>query len=235
MHHARLLRIDHVMGLHRLYWVPRGLEARQGTYVNYPAEELHAIFNLESHRHRTRLVGENLGTVPPVVNQSMARHGLREMFVVQFDLCPDPKTALREPAAQSVASLNTHDTPTFAAHWRGDDLADRIQLGLLRPGELKAAKKYRAQIKTALVRFLKTQGFLKNRKPPLREIVGALLAWLRASPSEIVLVNMEDLWLETRPQNVPGTSDERPNWRRKSRLPLEKILQDKRLRKLLPR
>ena len=124
MHHARLLRIDHVMGLHRLYWVPRGFEARQGTYVNYPAEELHAIFNLESHRNRTRLVGENLGTVPPAVNESMERHGLREMFVVQFEERPDPKAALRSPPALSVASLNTHDTPTFAAHWRGDDLVE---------------------------------------------------------------------------------------------------------------
>ncbi|HWC59598.1 MAG TPA: 4-alpha-glucanotransferase, partial [Verrucomicrobiae bacterium] len=73
MHHARLLRIDHVMGLHRLYWVPHGFAAREGTYVNYPADELHAIFSLESHRHRTRLVGENLGTVPPAVNESMQR------------------------------------------------------------------------------------------------------------------------------------------------------------------
>ena len=78
MSRARMLRIDHVMGLHRLYWVPRGFGPAQGTYVNYAAEELHAIFNLESHRHRTLLVGENLGTVPPAVNESMERHGLRK-------------------------------------------------------------------------------------------------------------------------------------------------------------
>ena len=131
MRYARLLRIDHVMGLHRLYWVPRGFAARQGTYVNYPAEELHAIFNLESHRNRTRLVGENLGTVPPMVNQSMERHGLRSMFVVQFEERPEPKAALGSPAALSVASLNTHDTPTFAAHWRGDDLSGERSAGIV--------------------------------------------------------------------------------------------------------
>jgi len=234
MRHARLLRIDHVMGLHRLYWVPRGFEARQGTYVNYPAEELHAIFNLESHRNRTRLVGENLGTVPAVVNQSMERHGLSKMFVVQFEERPDPKTALVSPPALSVASLNTHDTPTFAAHWRGDDLLELVRLGLLPRGSLKTARKVRERLKMALMRFLKTQGLLKGRKPGAQEVLRAALAWLKSSRSEIVLINLEDLWLETRPQNVPGTSSERPNWRRKARFTLEQIFQDKRLRKLIP-
>jgi 4-alpha-glucanotransferase len=234
MHHARLLRIDHVMGLHRLYWVPRGFEAKQGTYVNYPAEELYAIFNIESHRNRTRLVGENLGTVPPAVNQSMERHGLRAMFVVQFEERPNPQAALPQPPALSLASLNTHDTPTFAGHWRGEDLADRIRLGLLPRAKLKAAKKNRAKLKAALSRFLKAQGFLKSRQSGAREVLRALLAWLRASESEIVLLNLEDLWLEKRPQNVPGTSTERPNWRRKAHLTLDRIFQDQRLRKLLP-
>jgi 4-alpha-glucanotransferase len=223
MHHARLLRIDHVMGLHRLYWVPHGFAAKQGTYVNYPAEELFAIFCLESHRNRTRLVGENLGTVPPAVNDSMARHRLREMFVVQFQERPDPNAALPPPNALSVASLNTHDTPTFAAHWRGDDLIESVRLGLMPRSGLKAAKKNREQIKTALIQFLKNEGFLRAGKPALRDIVRALIAWLKASPAEITLINLEDLWLETRPQNVPGTSTERPNWRRKSKLNIAQI------------
>jgi 4-alpha-glucanotransferase len=229
MGHARMLRIDHVMGLHRLYWVPRGFEAAQGAYVNYPAEELHAIFNLESHRNRTLLVGENLGTVPPIVNQSMRRHRLREMYIVQFEERPDPKAALRPPPALCVASLNTHDTPTFAAHWRGEDLVECVRLGLLPRADLKKAKKNRERLKAALVRFLKREGFLKRGKPQAWEVLRALLAWLRASNSEIVLMNMEDLWLEPRPQNVPGTSSECPNWRRKARLTLEQIFNDKRL------
>jgi 4-alpha-glucanotransferase len=230
MRHARLLRIDHVMGLHRLYWVPRGFDARQGTYVNYPAEELHAIFNLESRRNRTRLVGENLGTVPPIVNESMEGHGLRSMFVVQFEERPDARAALGSPPALSVASLNTHDTPTFAAHWRGDDLVDSVRLGLLPRQDLKNAKQYRERLKKALIRFLKAQGFVESARPDTQEIVRALLSWMKASPAEIVLINLEDLWLETRPQNVPGTSSERPNWRRKAWLSLEQIFRDKRLR-----
>jgi 4-alpha-glucanotransferase len=164
----------------------------------------------------------------------MERHGLRSMFVVQFEERAGPKAALGTPAALSVASLNTHDTPTFAGHWRGEDLADRIRLGLLPRAELKRAKEHRERLKAALVRFLKAQGFLTSRKSGAREVLRALLAWLRASESELVLVNLEDLWLEARPQNVPGTSTERPNWRRKARLTLDRIFQDQRLRKLLP-
>jgi 4-alpha-glucanotransferase len=223
MHHSRLLRVDHVMGLHRLYWVPHGFAARQGTYVNYPAEELYAIFCLESHRNRTRLVGENLGTVPPAVNEGLLRHGLREMFVVQFQEQPNPHSALPTPKALSVASLNTHDTPTFAAHWRGDDLVESVRLGLLPRDQLKAARTNREQIKSAVIEFLKSKGLLKSRKAALREIISALIAWLKASPAEIALINLEDLWLETHPQNVPGTSTERPNWRRKAKLGIEQM------------
>jgi 4-alpha-glucanotransferase len=161
--------------------------------------------------------------VPPAVNESMARHGLREMFVVQFQERPDPAAALPSPKALSVASLNTHDTPTFAAHWRGDDLVESVRLGLMPRGELKAAKKNREQIKIALIQFLKNEGFLKVGTPALRDVVPALIAWLKVSPAEIALINLEDLWLETRPQNVPGTSRERPNWRRKSKLSIAQL------------
>jgi len=233
MRHARMLRIDHVMGLHRLYWVPRGFDAHEGAYVHYPANELQAIFNLESHRHRTILVGEDLGTVPPVVKRSLRRHRLRKMFVVQFEERPDAHAALRRPAALSVASLNTHDTPTFAAHWRGDDLLDCVRLGLLSKSELSRAKKRRERLKRALVKFLAKQGFLKKGKAQALEVLRAILAWLSASPSELVLVSVEDLWLEARPQNVPGTSSERPNWCRKTQYTLEEIFRDSEIRKLL--
>ena len=156
------------------------------------------------------------------------------MYVVPFEERPDPKAALTPPTALSVASLNTHDMPTFIAHWRGDDLAERIELGLLSPDEMKHEKQHREKLKTAIVRFLKAQGFLKSQKPSARQVLSALLTWLRASRAETLLVNLEDLWLEERPQNVPGTTSERPNWRRKARLSLEQIIQDKRIRQLLP-
>ncbi len=116
MRHAGVLRLDHVMGLHRLYWIPQGMAASQGAYVSYPADEFYALLCLESHRHRTTLVGENLGTVAPEVNRRMKLHKLRKMYVVQYEVKGDGASVLRAPPADAAASLNTHDMPPFAAY-----------------------------------------------------------------------------------------------------------------------
>lgn len=234
MRHTQRLRIDHVMGLHRLYWISQGFAPTQGVYVNYPAEELHAILSLESHRHRTTLVGENLGTVPPEVNAGMHRHGLSEMFVLQFEQQPDPDSALRTPPAQSVASLNTHDTPTFAAHLQALDISEQRKLGLIPKAQLQAKRAGRRKSNQALAAFLRRQGFLKADSNASR-IRNACLAWLARSPAEVVLVNLEDLLGETQPQNMPGTYKERPNWRRKTRLSLEQIFASQDIQRVLKR
>jgi len=225
MRHTGMLRLDHVMSLHRLYWIPEGCSAREGAYVSYPAEEIYAILSLESHRHKTVLVGENLGTVPEEVNKAMNRHGLRRMYVVQFAQRPNPRSALAKPPRGSVASLNTHDMPTFAAHWRGLDIDDRRDLGLFTNAETLKEHARRAKLNLALEKFLNRKGWLKkssSRDIPDR-ILRACLEWLRSSPAELVLINLEDLWGEDKPQNVPGTSSERPNWRRKARCSTEEL------------
>ena len=220
MRHTGMLRLDHVMGLHRLWWVPRGASAADGVYVRYPADELYAILCLESQRHRTMLVGENLGTVPPEVNRSMRRHGLRTMFVVQYDARPDPRTALREPPRACAASLNTHDMPTWAAFWRGLDIADRQRLGLITRQQTRDERRCRAELRAALETFLRRKRLLAG-KASVRSVFQAVVRFLRQGDAEVVLLNLEDLWLETRPQNTPGTSTERVNWRRKMKMPLE--------------
>lgn len=236
MRHTGMLRIDHVMGLHRLYWIPHGLAATDGAYVSYPADELYALLSLESHRHKTVLVGENLGTVPPEVNRSMKTHQLRRMYVVQFEQRPSAQAALSPPPVASVASLNTHDMPTFAAHWHGADIQDRADLGLISRGELGKERRQRVALKNALVRFLRKSGFLPKRgRVQARDALRACLEWLGASPAEVILINLEDLWLERRPQNVPGTSSERPNWRRKAQLTVEEIEANEELAGVLDR
>src|SRR5207237_9723194 len=113
---ARLLRIDHVMGLHRLYWIPEELSGDKGVYVEYPAEELYAILSVESHRHQAGIVGENLGTVSPGVNRALAEHNIRPMLVVQYEIMGDPEQPNSRPVpAKSVASLHTHDMPPSQA------------------------------------------------------------------------------------------------------------------------
>ena len=131
LQHAGILRIDHVMGLHRLFWIPKGMEAREGVYVRYRPEELYAILTLESHRNKAIIVGENLGTVPAYVNSAMSRHGLHRMYVAQYELTPNPQRALPPVPAEVVASFNTHDMPPFARFWQGLDIQDRQDMGLL--------------------------------------------------------------------------------------------------------
>lgn len=222
-HHLRaagILRIDHVMALHRLFWVPNGLEASQGVYVRYNAEELYAILSLESHLHKSWIVGENLGTVPYYVNPTMHRHNIHKMYVLQYETAPDLTRPVRMVGANSVASINTHDMPTFSAFWKSLDVEDREDLGLLSKAGARFEQKNRETTKQALVGFLERKGYLSG--PATEEkVLRACLAYLSTSHARVVLVNLEDLWLETKPQNVPGTHKERPNWQRKAAYSLE--------------
>ena len=219
--HTSLLRIDHVMGLHRLFWIPDGLESRNGVYVRYPAEEFYAILSLESHRHQCCIVGENLGTVPTYVNLAMARHNFHRMYVMQYELAPGTRRILPTFSRNSVASLNTHDMPPFAAFWEGLDIDQRLELGLLDETDARTEGKNRHALRHALERFLQRQGYLKTDSASLQELLRACLTFLSVSPAPVVVVNLEDLWLETQPQNLPGTGEERPNWQRKARYSLE--------------
>ena len=233
LRHARMLRIDHVMGLHRLYWIPHGLPASHGAYVTYPAEDLYAILSIESHRHRATIVGENLGTVPPEVNTSLARHGIRKMFVSQYEARPQPQSAFRAIPSRSVASLNTHDMPPFRAFWEGSDIQDRFDLGLLDPADVVREQRLRDRIRRAFRILLQREGLIGDTLPSAEDILKASLAHLSASSAELVLINLEDLWQEIRPQNVPGTTHERVNWRRKTRLSIEQLRENPDVRDLL--
>lgn len=220
--HAGILRIDHVMSLHRLYWIPEGHDARYGAYVKYNDEEMYAIMTLESHRQQTWVVGENLGTVPSHVNRAMSRHGLGKMYVAQFETSPSPKQALNPVSANTVASFNTHDLPTFASFWQGLDIEGRKEMGLIDDAEAGEQKSALVVLKKSLADFLRAKGYLNGEETP-EAIHAACFKYMSASPSHLVLVNLEDLWQEVQPQNVPGTGPELPNWRRKARYSLEEF------------
>jgi 4-alpha-glucanotransferase len=238
LRHAGALRFDHVMSLHRLFWIPRGLSPAQGAYVAYPAEELYAILSLESHRYHSMIVGEDLGTVPPEVTQGLQRHGIRQMYVVQYELRPHVKRALRPAPVRTVASLNTHDMPPFAAFCDGLDIADRGGLGLLTKSHVLRDERIRRKMIQALTQFLRLGSSPRLGSAPVSArprvsrhssfsthltLFQACLAHLARSRAEWVLINMEDLWLETQPQNTPGTTLERVNWRRRTKLSLEEL------------
>jgi len=225
LRHAGMLRIDHVMGLHRLFWIPKGLDARYGAYVRYRVKELYAVLTLESHRQRSIIVGEDLGTVPSYIRPAMSRHDLQRMYVLHYELADSSSALLRRPQCNSVASLNTHDMPPFASFWQGLDISERLNLGLLNEKGARDEKRSRRAVKHALLTFLRNKGWLKDGDADDRAVLKACLSFLSSSRARVVLVNAEDLWLETQAQNVPSTGDRNPNWRRKARYTLEEFCQ----------
>ena len=239
--YASAARIDHVMSLHRLFWIPQGREAKDGVYVHYRPEELYAIVCLESHRSKTFVVGENLGTVPPEVAVEMDRRSLSPMYVLQYEAQPDPKHALRSVPDSATASLNTHDMPPFTAFCKGNDLEELQELGLMDPEECRQRAADRRKTVDALRHFLegradghnKAGRTAKSAAAPPAKVLEESLQWLAASNARMVLVNLEDLWGEMAPQNVPGTNLERPNWQRKARYSLEDFTQSSRVAAIL--
>jgi 4-alpha-glucanotransferase len=222
MQYAGILRIDHLMGMHRLYWVPRDLGPAHGVYVRYPAAELYAIYSLESNRHRTVLVGEDLGTVPDYVRPAMAEHNIHRLYVAQYEAQPEADRALPPPPAGSIASLNTHDMPTFTAFWTGADLKDRQEMGLLDEVAMRNESERRAAIRSSMLQKLRTAGWL-GREEDVGAVLRACLQHLANSDAQAVLANLEDLWGSTEPQNRPGTWREKPNWRVKATASLEEF------------
>jgi 4-alpha-glucanotransferase len=223
LRYAKVLRIDHIMGLHRLFWLPQGFGPEDGVYVRYEPQEVYAILALESHRSGTLIVGEDLGTVPPAVRSAMARHGVHRSYVVQKELTELPESALRPVRPDSAASLNTHDTATFASFWSGEDLGEAKELGVLGSEEARDGADLRERQAHALAAFLRRGGWLASNSEDPRSILHACLAFLAESPARFVIVGLEDLWLEPRRQNLPGMSERYPNWRRKARHALEEI------------
>jgi 4-alpha-glucanotransferase len=216
-HHLRvagILRLDHVMGLHRMFWVPDGLDAQDGVYVRYPREELFAVLSIESHRAGCVIVGEDLGTVPDEIREAMARHALLGMSVVEFSQPAWDGAPLVGPTNQQLVSVDTHDTPTFAAWLRGLDIELRLASGLLDAEEAARAHDERAHQVRNLVENLQADGTLAaraDREDPI-VVLAALLDHLAASDAPVLLITLDDLAGETNPQNIPGTGVDRPNW-----------------------
>jgi len=225
LRYASALRIDHVMGLHRLYWIPHGLEPRHGAYVSYRAEEWYALLSIEAHRAGAAIVGEDLGTVPGYVRRAMRRHRFHTSYVIQFEADPRPG-GLRDPEAGSAASLGTHDLPPWAAFWSGDDIERFRALGLLDARDAERRAEERARTRDAIVEGLRARGLLAEGRPNALAVLEAALRFLGRSDAALAVVAIEDLWAEDRPQNVPGTGADRPNWRGRLRLTLDELRVD---------
>jgi 4-alpha-glucanotransferase len=216
---AGVLRVDHIMAWTRLYWIPHGFGLHQGTYVSYPAEELFAILSLESNRHRCEVVGENLGTVPPEIDEALPRHRIWGMYLAEFQAPKGPHIA--PPTTADMALVGTHDTPTFSGWLAGNDIAERVRYGLLADEEVPGVREERSRATRWLARHL------RSRVEEPTAFLAELLEWLGRSDSPLVVPWLEDLWLEDRAVNLPGTrSSERPNWQRPMRRLLDEVFAD---------
>ncbi|MHB0968868.1 MAG: 4-alpha-glucanotransferase [Thermoanaerobaculia bacterium] len=223
--HAGMLRLDHVMSLHRTFWIPDGFEAKDGAYVRYEADEFYAVLAIESHRAKTRIIGEDLGTVPMYVREAIDRRGLHRLFVLQRQLthAGDPPGTI---VPNMVASLNNHDMPPFAGFWKERDIDERLELHLIDARRAAEMREKREHARLLLIGFLRGEGLLTG-DTSLETIIAASNRWLARSSAEIVLLSLEDLWAETESQNLPTTTTERPNWRRKFAIGIEEIVQSK--------
>ncbi|MFZ2650190.1 MAG: malto-oligosyltrehalose synthase [Burkholderiaceae bacterium] len=238
MRHAGALRIDHVMALMRLYWIAPGADASQGAYVHYPFDELLAIVTLESRRNRCLVIGEDLGTVPDEVRSKLGAAGVLSYRVLDFER--DGVGNFMAPAdyeAQAIAVASTHDLATLAGWWEGRDLALRQRLNLFpRPEDHAQQAQERARDRKRLLLALQSQQLLPpgtGTDPaalPALDAAGAnaVHAYLARGPAQIVVAQLEDVLLATDQVNLPGTTDQYPNWRRKLNLPLERWADDAR-------
>jgi 4-alpha-glucanotransferase len=220
--HAGVLRIDHMMGLHRFFWVPRGFGAAEGVYVRQHFDELYAVFCLESVRSQCALVGEDLGTVPPEVRPAMAEHNIHRLYIGQFEMKPDRNDPYTWVPGGSVAGLNTHDLPTFAAFWSDEDIVDRHGQGLITEEEALKEQEYRRGLREAVLEKLRQEGRLGADEDPKLVLRACLTHMAQYGEPLFVLTNIEDLWLSTEPQNRPGTTwTQKPNWQTKAAHALE--------------
>jgi 4-alpha-glucanotransferase len=217
---AGVLRVDHIMAWTRLYWIPHGMGLHEGTYVTYPADELFAVLSLESHRNACEVVGENLGAVPPAIDAALPRHRIWGMYLAEFQDWSG-EADVTPPTARDVALIGTHDTPTFAGWLAATDIPERVRYGLLAESAAPAVREERS---------LAAAGLAQRLDRPIddpRALLIALLEWLGRSESPLVVPWLEDLWLEDRAVNLPGTrSSVRPNWQRPMRLLLDEIFSD---------
>lgn len=231
--HGGALRIDHVMRLFRLYWIPEGHDATEGAYVQDYYEDLLPIIALESHRNQVLIVGEDLGTVEPYMREALNRFGILSYRLFYFEKRGDGSMIpARDYPAQALVSSTTHDLPTLAGFWSGRDIETRRSLGLLPDDHsYEQARWYRSEDKRRMASALQEAGLLPPVDPGLAaasteltgELHGAITGFLVSTPSMLMTLNQEDLTKEQDQQNMPGTTWQYPNWKRKMKFTVEQL------------
>lgn len=225
MRHAGGVRIDHVMALRRLWLVPDGLGADDGAYVEFPFDDLLNLVALEAWRHDCLVIGEDLGTVPEGLSRTLAERGVLGMSVLGFERADGG--GYRAPSAwrpRSVAMTSTHDLPTLAGWWQGEDLRQRTRIGLLDDAALAAARQARESDRVQRWHTVRGAQAGDGGLPDADAWVDAAIAHVAGAASDLALVPVEDVLGLVDAPNLPGTVDEHPNWRRRLPRPVDALL-----------
>lgn len=229
MRHAGGVRIDHILGLRRLWVVPHGAGPTEGAYLTYPMQDLMRLIAIESHRHGVLVIGEDLGTVPPGLRETLDAGGVRGMQVMLFE--QDEDGAFKAPehwSPKACALTTTHDLPPIAGWWEGADIAWRLRLNPDLPADEAAGlRSERESQRAVLWTAFCAAGCAEGQRPPVDTtgpVVDAAVSFLARTRSELAILPVEDLLgLKDQP-NLPGTTTEHPNWRRRLSGPAEALL-----------
>ncbi|CAO3434656.1 4-alpha-glucanotransferase [Azospirillum doebereinerae] len=240
MRHAGALRIDHVMALQHLFWIPE--DGSDGAYVEYPFHDLLRIVALESRRNRCVVIGEDLGTVPDGFRPALERAGILSYRVLYFER--GAEGSFTPPGAYPVdamATVSTHDLATFKGFWTGRDLEWRRSLDLYPDAASRDKDGWdRGVDRWRLLQALSREGLRpasypsdEGDQPHRTELTAAVHAYMARTPSRIVMMQIEDALGETEQPNLPGTVDQHPNWRRRLSRPVEEILENNEVRQIV--
>ncbi len=224
------VRVDHAMGLARLWLVPRGAPPSEGAYLSYPLDDLLRLISLESHRHRAIVIGEDLGTVEPEFRERMEHAGIAGMDVLWFQRDGRKFLPPAKWRRDAVAMTSTHDLPTVAGWWSGADIETRAKLGL---SDATREQKERARDRKALWTAFREGAITAKsqpRRPGAGAAVDAALAFTAKSPAPLALIPIEDVLGLAEQPNLPGTIDEHPNWRRRLEKSAAKLFESPQVR-----
>lgn len=239
--HTGGVRIDHILGFSRLWLVPQGESAEAGAYLRYPLDDMLRLVALESWRHRAIVIGEDLGTVEEGLREQLASRGVLGMSVMWFERDGEAFLPASRWRRATLATTTTHDLPTVAGWWQGNDLRWRQRLDLLTSEETAAGlEESRRQDRRRLAEvcgldIVADDDGIASDALDTEDVVDAVLAFVASAPTPLVLLPLEDiLGLEEQP-NLPGTLDEHPNWRRRLPLPVTQLLSEPAVRRRLER
>jgi 4-alpha-glucanotransferase len=233
LRHGGGLRVDHVAGLWRLWWIPAGESPDRGTYVRYDAEAMLGVLTLEAHRANAAVIGEDLGTVEEQVTSALRDSNALGSAVLWF--ARDAEGELAAPGEwpeSAAASISTHDLPTATGFLRGEHVEVRAELGVL-TRDVEEERRTAAVARHELIELLRAQGLLGGADEDERDIVEAMHALLARTPCRMLLAAPADVIGEVRQPNLPGTVDEYPNWRIPLPVTLEELRTDPRVRRVV--